>query len=201
MSAASRAAERLSAGSVKATGEAIAAGFEDNEIWVWMVPRPWLLRRGLRTYYRRVLREIFLPMGASWTTADRSGGVAWVPPDRWRFSKREQRAELRGMLPWLAGGLDRGQRIERLMHTRHPEEPHWYLHTLAIRPERQRRGYGSILIGPGLERADSDGLPCYLETQRESNIPFYRRFGFELVEEIRLEDSPPLWTMWRPAQG
>jgi hypothetical protein len=44
-------------------------------------------------------------------------------------------------------------------------------------------------------------MPCYLETQRESNIPYYRRFGFELTDEISLHDSPPLWLMWREARG
>jgi ribosomal protein S18 acetylase RimI-like enzyme len=190
--------EQVADGSLHGAAEAISAGFEDNEIWVWMVPHAPLLRRGLRAYYRRTLRHIFMPMGASWVSADRMGAAAWVPPGRWRFNKREQQAELRGMLPWLIGGLGKGQRIERLMHAHHPEEPHWYLHTLSIHPDRQRQGYGSSLIAPGLDRADAEGLPCYLETQRESNIPFYARFGFELQEEISLPDSPPLWTMWRP---
>ncbi|MGZ5348523.1 MAG: GNAT family N-acetyltransferase, partial [Solirubrobacterales bacterium] len=63
----------------------------------------------------------------------------------------------------------------------------------------QRSGAGTALIRPGLERADAEGMPCYLETQRRSNIPFYERFGFELVEEVGLDDSPRLWLMWRSA--
>lgn len=43
-------------------------------------------------------------------------------------------------------------------------------------------------------------MPAYLETQRESNISYYRRFGFELMREISLHDSPPLWLMWREAR-
>lgn len=196
-----RAPEPIGNSSLPGAADAIAEGFADNEIWAWMVPHEPTLLRGLRRYYRQTLHRIFLPMGASWTTADRMGGIIWVPPERWRFDKREQRAELRGLLPWLIGGIPRGQRIERLMHDHHPHEPHWYLNTLSIHPDRQRQGYGSALIAPGLERADADGLPCYLETQRESNIPFYARFGFELREEISLPESPPLWTMWRPVQA
>lgn len=195
-----RAPEPITDRSLNRAAEAISSGFEDNEIWVWMVPQPSLLRRGLRNYYRHTLRKIFAPLGAAWVSADGGGGAIWVPPERWRFDKRQQNAELRAMLPWLAGGLGKGQRIERLMHHHHPREPHWYLHTLSIHQRCQRRGYGSALIAPGLERADAGGLPCYLETQRESNIPFYARFGFELREQISLTDSPPLWTMWRPAQ-
>lgn len=38
---------------------------------------------------------------------------------------------------------------------------------------------------------------CYLETQRRSNIPFYRRFGFEEIGELSLPRSPSVWQMWR----
>lgn len=194
-----RTPEPLTRESLPGAADAIAAGFGDNEIWVWMVPRDRLRGPGLRRYYRVVLRKIFEPMGQCWVSGDRMGAAIWNPPERWQLTKREQRAELRAMLPWLSGGLTKGQRIEALMKEHHPREPHWYLHTLSIDPRRQRMGYGSALIEPGLARADRERLPCYLETQRESNIPFYARFGFELQRQISLPESPPLWTMWRPA--
>jgi predicted N-acetyltransferase YhbS len=78
-----------------------------------------------------------------------------------------------------------------------PRQEHWNLNTLSVSPEAQGKGIGSALIQPGLERADADGLGCFLETQRRRNIPFYRRFGFEETDEISLHDSPPLWLMWR----
>jgi hypothetical protein len=34
---------------------------------------------------------------------------------------------------------------------------------------------------PGLEIADQQHLPCYLETHDEANIPYYQKRGFELV--------------------
>jgi predicted N-acetyltransferase YhbS len=80
-----------------------------------------------------------------------------------------------------------------------PAQPHWRLNSLAVAPVGQRRGIGSALIQPGLDRADSAGVGCYLETQRRANIPFYRRFGFEEIGEISLHDSPPVWRMWREA--
>lgn len=52
---------------------------------------------------------------------------------------------------------------------------------------------------PSLETVDRDGLPAYLETQKEANLAYYRRFGFE--ETDRLTPSPggpALFTMTRP---
>ena len=36
---------------------------------------------------------------------------------------------------------------------------------------------------PILARAGAEGLPCYLETQNERNVPFYERHGFEVVSD------------------
>ena len=55
------------------------------------------------------------------------------------------------------------------------------------------------IIMPTLEQADRDGLPVYLETTKEANLVYYRRFGFEVVEELTVaRGAPPVWTMLRP---
>ncbi len=80
----------------------------------------------------------------------------------------------------------------------HPKEPHWYLATLGTAPERQGQGVGAALLQPVLDRADEDGMPAYLESSKERNVPFYARFGFEVVEELHSKASgPPMWRMWR----
>ncbi len=41
-------------------------------------------------------------------------------------------------------------------------------------------------------------MPAYLESSKERNVPLYRRFGFEVIEEHRSKvGSPPIWRMWR----
>jgi hypothetical protein len=41
------------------------------------------------------------------------------------------------------------------------------------------------------------GVGAYLEPSRASNIDFYARHGFRVLEEIRLARGPSMWTMWR----
>jgi predicted N-acetyltransferase YhbS len=63
----------------------------------------------------------------------------------------------------------------------------------------QRRGLGSRLVRPILERADRDGVTRHLETADPASVPYYRRFGFEVVEpslEV-IPDDPSLTTMRR----
>jgi GNAT superfamily N-acetyltransferase len=54
----------------------------------------------------------------------------------------------------------------------HPKEPLWYLAVLVADPSAQRSGIGTRLLGAVLERADEEGVRCYLETQNRDNIPY-----------------------------
>ena len=186
---------------VRGAARAVAESFFDNEIWVWLLRRDWQRRRLLPRHYRAMIRHVYIPRGGAWTTPDTVGAALWFPPGTLRMGRRVRFAELGSLLPEGADSLRRGARWEELLVQHHPREPHWYLQTLAVSPSQQRRGAGTALIEPGLDRADAERMPAFLETQRESNIPYYRRFGFELTEEISLPDSPPVWLMWRPVGG
>jgi GNAT superfamily N-acetyltransferase len=187
---------------VRPVADAIARGFHDNEIWAWVIPDDRRRARLLPRVYRARLRHLYIPRGEAWTTPDAVGGALWIPPGAPKRTLRDQVAEALALLPGIgAGGARRGSRIEELLVSHQPGEPHWYLEVLSIDPPHQRQGHGTTLLAPVLERADADGTPAYLETNRESNLPYYRRFGFELTEKISLPDSPPLWLMWREPGG
>jgi len=171
---------------------------------MWLLPDDRVRARVEQRQYRSLVRHIFVSRRSGWFTRRRNGETAgaalWYPPGTKKHSFRETVAE---SLPFLPAGLPhlgKATRLQRLIVGSWPAEPHWYLSVLSVSPESQRRGHGSALIEPGLEAADRDGAGCWLETQRESNIPFYARFGFELVKELRVEPEVPLWLMWRPAQ-
>lgn len=187
---------------VPAVAAAIARGFQDNEIWEWVIPDPRRRARVLPRYYRTTIRRIFAPRGGAWAAANRAGGALWAPPGGWPLTGFEELWDLIGLLPGSRlADLRRGKRFDELVSEHHPKEPHYYLQTLSVDPAHQRRGHGTALLRPMLERADAEGMPAYLETQRESHIGYYRRFGFAAREPISLPDSPPLWPMWRGPDG
>lgn len=83
------------------------------------------------------------------------------------------------------------------MTARHPHDEHWYLMILGTDALFQGRGVGRALMEPVLARADELGVPAYLETQKEANLAYYQRFGFDVVEKFSVDDSPALWRMQR----
>jgi ribosomal protein S18 acetylase RimI-like enzyme len=70
--------------------------------------------------------------------------------------------------------------------------PHWYLSVVGVDPEHKGKGIGGRLLQPILERADAEGLPCYLETGNPFALSFYQRLGFTVVSEGQLPDDTSL---------
>ena len=100
----------------------------------------------------------------------------------------------------IAGfGFRRASRLGQFTSGHRWREPHYYLAALGTDPPHQRKGVGSALIEPVLAHADRDGVPSYLESSKEANVPFYRKHGFEVVEELHIPDGPRVWSMLRPA--
>ena len=72
----------------------------------------------------------------------------------------------------------------------------------------QGKGLGSVVVRRVLDVSDARGVACYLESSNPRNLPFYKRLGFEVVEEIypceRWSDKgrgPVCTLMLRPAKA
>jgi ribosomal protein S18 acetylase RimI-like enzyme len=72
---------------------------------------------------------------------------------------------------------------------------------LGVEPALQGQGIGGRILAFGLERADAQRMPCYLDINNPDNIPFYQRYGFEVTEESNLPGYEfRIWGMRRPAR-
>ena len=86
------------------------------------------------------------------------------------------------------------------MGSHHPEEPLWYLPLIGVDPAQQGKGHGSALLEHVLAVCDRDHSGAYLENSNPRSTPLYERHGFEVIAEIQVGDSPPLWPMIRTAR-
>lgn len=181
--------------------EALARAFRDDPVMAWLfgADEDVTERRLRRFFHLEGARHLQHP--TVFTTDDHAGVAYWDPPGRWKTPLRHMArlapfmtVAMRHRIPRALKGLGL---IERA-HSRHPD--HYYLAVLGTRPERQGTGVGSALLQPVLARCDEHGIGAYLESSKEANIPFYRRHGFEVVEELHLPKGPALWPMWRDPQ-
>ena len=149
------------------------------------------------------LRHVYLPEQECYTVGDLQGGALWLPPGKYPASVGQQLRLLPGFVHLF--GLLRTPAVFRdidHMEQMHPkEEPHWYLAFLGIEPSEQGKGFGSALLRPVLDRCDADGVPAWLETSNERNLPLYERHGFQVVKECDIPQGPHFWGMWREPQA
>ena len=83
------------------------------------------------------------------------------------------------------------------MAERHPLSPHWYLLGLATDGDCRGEGMASRLLEDMLSRCEREEQQVALETSKESNLAFYERFGFVVVDELLIDARVKTWLMLR----
>ena len=179
--------------------EMLARAFYDDPVTSWFYPDAGRRMRHARRFFAIRQRQL-ADQELIYTTPELSGAALWAGPGRWREDLR-QSLMLLPMLPVLLPRIVRSTHAVREIERRHPVRPHYYLSVLGTEPQQQGGGIGSALLGPVLQRCDTDGVGAYLESSKESNVDFYVRHGFSVTERIELPDGPSLWLMWREPRG
>jgi ribosomal protein S18 acetylase RimI-like enzyme len=170
--------------------------FRDDPVQRWLFPHPAAYEaRGLANFELTLRR--MLEVGLVHTTAGLEGAALWLPPGRDLLERPGgSRFGLRSVLA-LRGAIVRGARFFAALARHHPRGPHWYLPVLGTAPEYQGRGVASALLRALLARSDAEGLPAYLESSKERNLPFYRSHGFEVQGTVCAPGGPTVWPMLR----
>jgi GNAT superfamily N-acetyltransferase len=183
---------------------ALARAFYDDPLFGFFVPNLLKQMKSLISFMNSGVKDA-LPFGDVWV-AHSDGKVAsaavWLPPGAYPRGVRRDLMTYVRTAPTL---YHTGRRIGRAVallgavdKAHHDiEGPHYYLGILGTDPEFQRSGAGSAVLAPVLERCDTEGLPAYLETQKESNIAYYARHRFEVVQKLEVNGCPPSWTLLR----
>lgn len=138
------------------------------------------------------------------TSENLEGLITWVPGSLsnmtiWRLL-------LSGAI-WsgLTGGFQHASKLQPIFHPVEADRqanmkaiPYLYLPVLGIASKFQGQGFGSKLLKALIAESESTQLPVYLETETESNVSWYGKFGFETIKQITLPIiGLPMWEMVR----
>lgn len=180
----------------------LAESFMDDPFFTWLKPADADRRKLLLTMMNAAIKYC-LRAGTVHSNEQLTAGAVWLPPGRTSISALGlMRSGMLGMFwpPSLSfmGRFSKTMAEMERLHKQDAPRAHWYLWVLGVDPPQQGKGLGSQVVTPALREADLAGKACYLETAKERNLKFYRRLGFEVVKEFRVQDSPPVWTMLRP---
>lgn len=190
-------ARRLEPARRSAVAHVLAEAFEHDPMQAWLFPNVERRMQRLRRFYERDLTVRL--EGCTTTCLLGEAAVAC-----WQASDESGMLPLRSALQlapcfWSVAAHHplAGPRLLAAVLRQRPEEPHWYLSHLGVRPDDKGRGFGRTLLQWGIERADEEGVGTYLETANPDNLPFYRAAGYSQVGLVRVGDAPNVWTLWR----
>jgi len=206
--------------------DAMASAFFDNPITTWHVPDESRRLDVMRDFFTVLLEIVYTRFGLVYTNVGEvASGALWIAHDvqenrrpvpglpvEWCRTCNTPRA--RGRLPRnmvvppdtcaeldralvdVFGDFPRTFELFELFDAHHPQDAHYHLHFIGIRPECQGTGIGSALLRAVLDRCDREGAAAYLDADERSKV-LYVKHGFEATAELRLPQGPSFWPMWR----
>jgi hypothetical protein len=159
----------LSKSHVKQGTAVLARAFQHDPVFEYLVDdSARMLDTPLRFYQANI--RMGLLYGEVYTTPSMEGVAVWISPGNTDFTFGQM---LRS--GFLTSGLSMGLKTAvRFMRTASTIEelkkeaisrPRWALLAVGVDPTHQGAGLGGTLIHPILSRADSEGMPCYLESE------------------------------------
>ena len=186
-----------------AAAAALSRAFHDDPLQMYVFPDP--VERAARSpaLFTPLLRYGLL-FGEVLTTAGGPAGAAvWLGPVAWEVTPERAKAAGLDELPTVLGAAAAERFLSALAaidpyHHRDVPAAHWYVMVVGVAPEEQGKGIGRALLQPIIERADTAGEPCYLETAQPENVGFYERLGFRrVVDMVEPQTGLRLWTFRR----
>jgi ribosomal protein S18 acetylase RimI-like enzyme len=185
-------------------GEILADAFADDPVFQWLIdPNVRNRDHRMQTFFTSMSRTYLRQDKPCYIAGDGSAAAMWAAPGKWAFPISEMAIEAAPQTAAFGRRLQRALRTQLQVEAQHPKSPkHWYLGYLGARQTHQGQGLGSQLLREVLAKADADGVPAYLESSNERNVPLYERHGFRVTQELRaLGKGPKIWLMWRDPAG
>lgn len=166
--------------------EILEKAFDDNKSVNYVVKQDQKRReriKGLMEYSFNVCNAF----GEVWISDDQQACALILHPDQKRTSLRTLIWDLK--LAFSVVGIDRVGTVlkrESMIKSNHPKQPFSYLWFIGVNPQRQNKGIGSAFIMDVINECERKKRPIYLETSMEKNLPFYKKFGFEIFHSLDL---------------
>jgi hypothetical protein len=185
---------------IEALATMLSRSFQNEPNFIYAMPDKQERGEMLRWFFRIVAIPASRLFGEIYTTKLVEGASLWIRPgsgltfehmfrNRMRAAVQLDDVSFRRWINLLA-------RLEKV-RLQLIAGPHWYLLALGVEPSMDRRRVSGFLTEPVMARADSDRLPCYVETFNEKDLSFYESLGFRVEGAGDIRGGPSFWAMIR----
>ena len=164
--------------------EILTKSFEDNQSVNYIVKQDSKRAERIKALMDYSFEVCFM-FGEVYLSDDQKGCALILYPDQKSFSIKSILMDVQLLLNAI--GLTRvGKAMSRetAIKSNYPKDPIYYLWFLGVINSDQNKGIGSQLLKEIIIDSQKQHKPIYLETSTIKNIPWYKKFGFSIYNEL-----------------
>ena len=164
--------------------ELLTKSFEENLSVNYVIQQDDKKLKRIRLLMEYSIEMCFL-FGEIWLSNDKKACALILYPHKKRTTLSSVFLDLNLIFRVIGvSGFGKVMSREVLIKKKQPKEKMVYLWFIGVNPLYQHSGIGSLLLKEVLADAEKKGLPVYLETSTEKNLPWYQRFGFTIYDKL-----------------
>jgi len=194
-SSAERTVERLGPSEFDTVAGILALAYNNYPLHIWNMPNAATRIADARVFFKFFLKMMRPDNRDVFVTSDRSAALISSIA---RKGERLYPKNVRQVLAVVRKTSPLNDYLE-WVETFRPNVDQRCIHLFGALPDAPR-GTGSFLLANVLKIFDREGLPVWMSPADPLTLPLFRRFGFEIGNQVRRDaDTPPVHLIWRPA--
>ncbi len=131
--------------------------------------------------------EICYNYGNVYLSDDNKACALVLYPDRKKTTFKSVLEDIKLLLNCIGlSNIGKAMKREAAIKKIQPNTPMYYLWFIGVDPESQGTGIGSRLMNEVIEDSRAQSRPIFLETSTERNLPWYKKFGFDIYSDLDL---------------
>jgi len=143
--------------------------------------------------------------GEIFSSSENFEGIMALTPGKFSYMTMWRLIRSYAIFPFMQLGGNVGRRISLAFAPMETDRKKYmrqnsfiYLHIIGVSTENQGKGHGGKLLRELNEMSDQAEIPIYLETETETNVKVYKKFGFKILNQRMLPVvNLPVWEMKR----
>jgi ribosomal protein S18 acetylase RimI-like enzyme len=131
--------------------------------------------------------EVCYLFGEIYLSDDKTGCLLMLYPEKKKTTLKTIFLDFKLAISCVGlSGVSKVLTRESKIKKHHPKSPIYYLWSIGVKPEVQRKGIGSKLLQQAIQESKRQHRDIYLETSTLTNLPWYQKFGFNILVELDL---------------
>jgi len=131
--------------------------------------------------------EICFNYGEVYLSDDNKACALVLYPDRKKSTFKSVLEDIKLLFNCIGlSNIGKAMKREAAIKKIQPDTPMYYLWFIGVDPDSQGIGIGTQLMNEVIEDSQVQSRPIYLETSTQRNLPWYKKFGFDVYSDLDL---------------